>query len=222
MVSIGEEPVEAPEQVLTVAGWLSLEREYVPRVVAGEFLHAHPEAKAALAIAARTFVLRSMRDRPTFGRLTPIPSGEGFQVLAKYATEECFVAAVRTRGVVLRYRGRMILANHVAGAYWNRDGSMGADPTNTERWVTYNVGRAGAEVIPTRLSLRTHPGNRGCLGQNCAEWLARQGCDYRSILRWFYGEDIEFHELDGHAARAGASLAGLLALAFLGMIVGRR
>ena len=43
---MGEEPTEAPERVFTTAGWLSLEREYVPRVVAGEHLHAHPEAKA--------------------------------------------------------------------------------------------------------------------------------------------------------------------------------
>ncbi|MDI1484669.1 SpoIID/LytB domain-containing protein [Polyangium sp. y55x31] len=222
-VPIGAEPSEAPERILTTAGWLSLEREYLPRVVAGEHLHAHPEAKAALAIAARTFVLRAMRDRPTLGRTTAIPSGEQFQVFARGATEECVVAAVATHGVVLRYQGRMILANHVAGAHWNQDGSLGSDPTNTERWVTYNVGRSGRDVIPTRLSFRSHPGNRGCLGQNSANWLAAQGYDRRTILRFFYGEDIEFHELGtGESTGIGRALFGILALAVFGTAMVRR
>ncbi|MDC3959212.1 SpoIID/LytB domain-containing protein [Polyangium jinanense] len=128
-IPIGEEHTEAPERILTTAGWLSLELEYVPRIVAGEHLHAHPKAKAALAIAARTFVLRAMRDRPTLGRTTSIPSGPQFQVFSRYSGEGYVKAATRTRGIVLRYQGRMILANHVAGAYWNPDGSHGPDPT---------------------------------------------------------------------------------------------
>ncbi|WP_170320058.1 SpoIID/LytB domain-containing protein [Polyangium spumosum] len=219
---IGEEPTEAPERVFTSAGWLSLEREYVPRVVAGEHLHAHPEAKAALAIAARTYVLRAMRDRPALGRTTAIPSGEQFQVFARYSGEGCAEAAMRTRGIVLRYQGQMILANHVAGAYWKPDGSHGPDPTNTERWVTYNAGRRGRDVIPTRLSLRSHPGNRGCMGQHCAHWLAMQGYDYVTILRFFYGEDIEFHELSsGENTGLGQVLFGVLALAVFGIAMRR-
>ncbi|MDI1444878.1 SpoIID/LytB domain-containing protein [Polyangium sp. 6x1] len=220
---LGEEPTEAPERILTTAGWLSLEREYVPRVVAGEHLHADPEAKAALAIAARTFVLRAMRDRLTLGRTTAIPSGARFQVIAPSATADCLEAAARTRGIVLRYQGRMILANHVAGAHWNLDGSQGSDATNTERWVTYNVGRRGRDVIPTRLSLRSHPGNRGCLGQNSSNWLAAQGYDHRTILRLFYGEDIEFHELGGGKSTGiDRALVGILALAVVGTVMMRR
>ncbi|WP_281312499.1 SpoIID/LytB domain-containing protein [Polyangium sp. y55x31] len=220
---LGAEPAQAPERVLTTAGWLSLEHEYVPRVVAGEHLHAHPEAKAALAIAARTFVLRAMRDRPTLGRTTPIPSGEGFQVFARGASEECVIAASVTQGIVLRYQGRMILANHVAGAYWKPDGSLGSDPTNTERWVTYNLGRRGGDVIPTGLSLRSHPGNRGCLGQHCANWLAAQGYDHRTILRFFYGDDVELHELASRerTGLVGRALWGVLALAIIGITMRR-
>jgi len=218
---MGEEPTEAPERVFTTAGWLSLEREYVPRVVAGEHLHAHPEAKAALAIAARTFVLRAMRDRPTLGRTTAIPSGQHFQVFAKSAPDACREAASRTRGIVLRHQGRMILANHVAGASWNRDGSHSHDPTNTERWVTYNLGRRGMDVVPTGLSLRSHPGNRGCLGQHCANWLAAHGHDYRTILRFFYGEDVEFYEMGSGKSPVGRALWGVLALAIFGNTVRR-
>lgn len=226
-IVLGEEPTGAPERVLTVAGWMSLEHEYVPRVVAGEHLRAHFEAKAALAIAARTFLLRAMRDRPTLGRLTAIPNGQDFQVFAQGATDECVAASLSTRGVVLRHRGRLILANHVAGAYWNANGTLGADPTKTERFVTYNVGRSGPAIIPTPIASSTHPGNRGCLGQNCAHFLAGQGYDHRMILRFFYGEDIEFHELGNNEIgtqrkTAGAAALAFVALGLLGMTIGRK
>jgi hypothetical protein len=225
-IVLGQEPTEAPERVLTVAGWMSLDEEYVPRVVAGEYLRARFEAKAALAIAARTYALRSMRDRPTLGRSTPIPNGEDFQVFARSATDECIAASLQTRGVVLRHHGRMILANHVAGAVWNFDGSISPDPTKTERWVTYNIGRSGPAVIPTPIALRTHPGNRGCMGQNCAHFLAGQGYDHRMILRFFYGEDIELSELgkremSTQEKKNGATALAFVALAMLGMTIGR-
>jgi len=225
-ILLGAEPTEAPERVLTIAGWMSLDDEYVPRVIAGEHLQAFFESKAALAIAARTYLLRSMRDRPTFGRSTPIPSGDSFQVFARSATAECVAASLHTRGIVLRHGGRIILANHVAGAYWSVNG-VGADPTHTERFVTYNVGRSGPAVIPSSIALRTHPGNRGCLGQNCAQFLAGQGYDHRMILRFFYGDDIEFYELGKHEISrqrqtGGVTGVALVALAVLGMTIGRR
>ncbi|TKC93706.1 SpoIID/LytB domain-containing protein [Polyangium fumosum] len=222
MIPIGAEPGEAPARVLTVAGWLSLDNEYVPGVVAGEHVNAHPEAKAALAIAARTYVLRAMRDRSGLGLTAPIPNGEGFQVFAQRPSDECMTAAARTRGMVLRYRGRLVLANHVAGAYRTTNGGLGPDPTNTERYVTYNIGRSGASVIPTRLSLRSHPGNRGCFGQHCAHWLGTQGIDHPTILRVFYGEDIEVHALDNRQrATLEPKLMGMM-LALVGLMILRR
>ncbi|MDC3958546.1 hypothetical protein KEG38_32120 [Polyangium jinanense] len=205
---------EAPERILTVEGWLSLEEEYLPRVCAGEHLHAHPEAKAAIVIAARTFVLRAMRDHPTLGRVTPIKNGAMFQAFARRASEECVAAAQRTRGFVMRYGGKLILANHVAGAPWREDGSRELDASGTEKYVTYNFGRSGADVIPTRLALTTHPGNRGCLSQNGAHWLGDHGLDCEKILRFFYGEDIKIVQF---GVRQVGSLAGLVALAALGV-----
>ena len=195
------EPVALPPAILTKGGWISLEDEYVPRVCAGEVPRStHPEAKAALAIAARTFVVRAMRDHPTLGMSTPVPSGPQFQVMARSAGAGCREAAARTRGKVLLYRGRLILANHVAGAPWGPDGLPGKDPTETERFVTYNDGLRGSAVVPTNLALRAHPGNRGCMSQNGAEWLAVHGFDYGSILRFFYGADVEIEAL-GETAR---------------------
>ncbi|UQA60440.1 SpoIID/LytB domain-containing protein [Polyangium aurulentum] len=215
MISL-QEPTEAPSRILTVEGWLSLEEDYLPRVCSGELRDAPPEAQAALVIAARTYVLRAMRDDPRLGRSRPIPNGEGFQVFAGHATAACTVAATRTRGLVVRHNGRMILANYVAGAPWMNDGTLGRDVTNTERWVTYNAGRSGAVVIPTRLSLATHPGNRGCMSQNGAHYLAARGYGYQTILRYFYGDDIELFKLK---TEGNGRLVGVLALAALGLLI---
>lgn len=211
-----DDPEELPSSVLTVDGVLAFEDEYLPRVVAGEHRDAAPEAKAALAIAARTFVLRAMRDHPTLARITPIKNGSSFQAFAKVATPECVAAVERTRGIVMRYQGRLIVANFVAGAPWYGEGQPGKDPTNTERWVTYNAGRSGAEVKPTALTLKTHLGNRGCMSQNGAQWLAEHGRDCWTILRYFYGEDVEFHRFE--ARKASGSALGLVGLAVVGLV----
>ncbi|MDI1444700.1 SpoIID/LytB domain-containing protein [Polyangium sp. 6x1] len=209
------EPDQVPPTVLTVEGELSFEDEYLPRVITGEHSHAAPEAKCALAIAARTFVLRAMRDHPTLGRSTPIVNSQRFQVFARVTTSECAAAATQTRGIVMCHGGRLILANYVTGALWTKDGVPDKDPTNTERWVTYNSGRAGTDVRPTALSLKFHPCNRGCMSQNGAEWLAVHGWNRWSILQFFYGDDIDFPRLSD--ARGGG-LLGLAALALLGLM----
>jgi len=213
---------EIPEQVLTVEGWLSLEDNYLPRVVMGELGNGHPEAKAAQAIAARTYVLRAMRDHPALGRTTPLKNDATFQAMARGTDESCIAATERTRGFVMRYGGRLIIANYVAGALWREDGSRGSDATNTEKWVTYNYGRSGDDVIPTRMSLSSHPGNRGCMSQNGANWLGHHGWDCEQILRFFYGEDIEIVRLGAHEERRVAGLGGLVALGLLGWAIPSR
>ncbi len=213
---------KVPERVFTVEGWLSFEENYLPRVLAGELLHAHPEAHAALAIAARTYVLRAMRDHPTLGRTTPIKNSASFQVFARGADDACIAAVERTRGFVMRYGGRLIVANYVAGALWREDGSQGADASGTEKWVTYNYGLSGTDVIPTRLTLSSHPGNRGCMSQNGAHWLGEHGWDCEGILRFFYGEDIEIVRLGAREERSLAGLSGIVALGLLGWAVAGR
>ncbi len=159
-----------PEEIFTREGWMPFE-EYIARVCTGEMVATtHPEAIAAQAIAARTYVARAMRDHPALGKLAPIPTGPRFQSLAKKAGGAFREAAEATRGLVILYQGRLILANYVAGALWSDGGLPDRDPTSTERWVTYNAGKRGRDVRPTGLSLRTHPGNRGCMSQNGAVW----------------------------------------------------
>lgn len=213
-----------PEEVFTRDGWMPLE-EYVARVCTGELAaDAHPEAIAAQAIAARTYVARAMRDHPALGRMSPIPTGPRFQVMAKSAGEACRDATERTRGKVILYQGRLILANYVAGALWTQGGLPGNDPTSTERWVTYNAGKRGNDVRPTGLSLRTHPGNRGCMSQNGAAWLAANGYHHMSILRFFYGDDIDVRKLEAPTEKADpmkalSSPVGAVVLTALGLIL---
>jgi hypothetical protein len=179
-----------PEMILTVEGWLRFEEDYLPRVVTGENGRAHSEALKAQAIASRTYVLRAMRDDPKLGRTVPIVNSEKFQVFAKKALMTCIAAVEATRGMVAMWQGRLIVANYVAGALWE-GGKPGRDPTKTEKWVTYNEGLTGKSVKPTKLSSVQRSDNRGCMSQNGADWLAREGRSFADILRFFYGADLE-------------------------------
>jgi len=178
--------------VVTVDGAMSLEDEYVPRVCTQENGGADFEALKAQAVAARTYVLRAMRDDKALGtNAKPIQNSQGFQAYASFASEACIQATQATRGVVGRYQGQIVIANFVAGALWNENGSLGSDPTGTEKWVTYNEGLSGTDVHPTPLSYMARSDNRGCMSQNGSDWLALHGYDYVSILRYFYGADLE-------------------------------
>ncbi|HRI71023.1 MAG TPA: SpoIID/LytB domain-containing protein [Polyangium sp.] len=213
-----------PDEIFTRDGWMSFE-DYVARVCTGELAANAPfEAIAAQAIAARTYVARAMRDHPALGKLSPIPTGPRFQVLAKTATAIFREAAEHTRGLVILYQGRLVLANYVAGALWTADGLPDKDPTSTERWVTYNAGKRGRDVQATGLSLRVHPGNRGCMSQNGAMWLANNGYLHEGILRFFYGDDIEIRTLDGPTGKTDPIKAlsnpiGALVIAAVGLML---
>jgi hypothetical protein len=182
-------------KVLTEEGWLDFEDEYLPRVVTGENGRAHPAALKAQAIASRTYALRAMQDNPALGRSEPISNSQKFQVFAKKALLPCIEAVRATRGMVAKYQGKLIIANYVAGAIWD-NGKPGRDPTRTEKWVTYNEGKTGTGVQPTRLSSTKRSDNRGCMSQNAADWLARAGRTYVDILRYFYGADVEITSVD--------------------------
>ncbi len=205
-----------PDRVLTVDGWMHIEDEYLPRVVTRENGQAQPEALKAQAIAARTYLLRAMRDHRSLGRTSPIENTERFQTYAMKATARAREATAVTRGIVGRYRGEMIIANYVAGAHRNEDGSLGPDPTRTERFVTYNEGRTGDAVRPSKLASPARSDNRGCKSQNGADWLARHGRDYRAILRFYYGADLEIEgapAAEDSTTSSEPSAAPLLALA---------
>lgn len=165
--------------------------DYVARVCTRENGAAAFEALVAQAVAARTYVLRAMRDEAPIGTpAKPIPNSQAFQTYAPVASPACAAAGARTRGLVLRYQGTLIIANYVAGARLREDGAFLDDPTRTEKWVTYNRGRAGPQVLPTALSRPDRADNRGCMSQNGSNWMARRGHGFATILRFYYGEDV--------------------------------
>ncbi|MEZ4293852.1 MAG: SpoIID/LytB domain-containing protein [Polyangiaceae bacterium] len=173
----------------TEDGWMELE-DYVARVCTRENGAAAFEALKAQAVAARTYVLRAMRDEAPIGTPDkPLPNSQSFQTYAAVASPACAAATAETRGLLLRYQGALIVANYVAGARLRDDGLFADDPTKTEKWVTYNRGRWGTNVVPTPLSRVDRKDNRGCMSQNGADWMARRGHTFVTILRFYYGED---------------------------------
>ena len=176
--------------VFTVDGPMDFE-EYIARVVTNENGHADTEALKAQAIAARTYVLRAMRDNPSLGtEAHPLVNSQSFQTYATVANAASATATRATAGMVAEYDGALVQANYVAGALLDAQGNASDDPTNTERWVTYNEGLTGSDVRPTPLSGRRSD-NRGCMSQNGADWLSRHGYNAARILRYYYGADLK-------------------------------
>src|SRR6185312_6495071 len=56
----------------------------------------------------------------------------------------------------------------------------------------YNRDHRAKQVRPSPIAKNALAANRGCLSQNGADELSRQGYGWPEILRWFYGDDIEF------------------------------
>jgi lysophospholipase L1-like esterase len=170
--------------------------DYVGRVVTGEMGSSRQiQALKAQAIAARTFVQRALRDDPQLGTVAkPVPNSESFQVAAPIASPLAARAAAETHGGVALYRGRLILANYVAGAPWAPGTWKGIESPKypTERHVTYNAGRRGTAVLPTHQVDPRHRDNRGGMSQNGADALAARGWTWPPILRFFYGSDLDF------------------------------
>ncbi|MCA9614813.1 MAG: hypothetical protein KC586_18780, partial [Myxococcales bacterium] len=116
--------------------------------------------------------------------------------------EEIYEAVRQTQGVVLQYTGRTIAGFFVAGSRNQPPpecrGSTD-DPTNTERYVTYNEGLSGDGITQTRLGFvdPTNLYNRGCLSQNGSHCLAGVGYGYEDMLRFYYGADIEIVVAEG-------------------------
>ena len=182
---------------------LDVENDYVPQVVACENGGASLEALKAQAVAARTYLYYKLQREGSIG------DGQGDQVYTCAATAgaEHRRAAAETSGQVLRYQGTIIAAFYVAGALQSGPDCRGGsnDPTGTEHFVTYNEGLSGGDIEQTSLGW-VDPGNlenRGCQSQNGAHCLSDEGWDADSILRYFYGEDIDVTTAMGPCVEGG-------------------
>ncbi len=181
-------------------GVVDIEDDYVAHVVQCENGAADYQALKAQAVAARSYLYYRLQT----GDGT-IRDGQVDQVYScnRNPTEEQRRAARETAGQVLAYRDVLIAGFYVAGAIPTTEtcvpGPDDRDPTNTERYVTYNQGRSGDELEQTSLGW-INPGNlrnRGCKSQNGANCLSRRGWDYVDILHFYYGADIELVQAVG-------------------------
>lgn len=177
---------------------IDIETDYLPHVVNCENGGAAFEALKAQAVAARTYLYYKL------DRSGTIADGTSDQVYScgREPREEIYEAVRQTEGVVLQYTGRTIAGFFVAGSRNQPPpecrGSTD-DPTNTERYVTYNEGLSGDGITQTRLGFvdPTNLYNRGCLSQNGSHCLAGVGYGYEDMLRFYYGADIEIVVAEG-------------------------
>ncbi len=176
------------------------ESDYLPHVVACENGSAPFEALKAQAVAARTFAYYKMDSSGI------LHDGTGDQVYtcSRQPQQVHYDAVNATAGQVLRYDSVTICSFFVAGAIPSTNDCVAAasdsDPTNTERYVTYNEGLTGNNIHQTTLGWVNSGNdyNRGCLSQNGSSCLdSRRSYDYRDILRFYYGADIAIVTAEG-------------------------
>jgi stage II sporulation SpoD-like protein len=177
---------------VTGKGSIDVETDYIPHVVACENGAAPIEALRAQAVAARTYLYYKLE---TSGSIADGASDQVYTCGRPLGSQH-LAAARDTAGEVLTYHGDVIAAFFVAGAIPSAASCIAvesdSDPTNTERYVTYNEGLSGANVHQTTLGFvsATNYRNRGCQSQNGASCLARRGAVYPDILMFYYGMDI--------------------------------
>jgi hypothetical protein len=194
-------PVEAFCEVNVIGiGWIDAETDYLPHVIQCENGGADMEALKAQAVAARSYMYYKMASSGS------VQDGTGDQVYScgRTPTAEHMAAVAATAGQVLTYSGVVICAFYVAGADPSNRSTCVAtgsdsDPTNTERYVTYNEGLSGNDIEQTTLGW-VDPGNvynRGCKSQWGARCLDERDYDYTQILRFYYGADIGIETAEG-------------------------
>ncbi len=198
-------PLTAYCQAMVVGtGMVDVETNYLPSVVTCENGAASLEALKAQAVSARSYLYYRL------DRTGDINDGTNDQVYScgREPTANAIAAVEATSGIVLQYQGTQVAAFYVAGSKQDPPECRGGtdDPTNTERFVTYNQGKSGDQIEQTTLGF-VSPGNhanRGCKSQNGADCLSDDGWLYDDILRFYYGEDIEMVTAEGDCIIGGA------------------
>ena len=196
-------PLPAAHCDITVdgVGVLSMEEEYLPRVIRCENGGANLEALKAQAIAARAVAYYAIE---TSGSIC---DSQGCQVYGCAGDPEPihYQAVMETSGVYMMNNATLTYGFYVAGDNGVAPPACVGDVSvGTEHWVTYNEGKSGTEVTQTELGFVFDPGdagygqNRGCMSQWGARCLENNnGYDFVDILRFYYGEDIELVQADG-------------------------
>ncbi len=183
---------------VTGTGQVAVETDYLPNVINCEHGGADLETLKAQAIAARSVLYWKL------GTYGSICDGTSCQVYSCGKTPSPIhqQAVDETSGVYLAYNG-----NVTYGAYLAGDPNT-APPEciggESEGSITYNEGKTGTAVEQTGLLWIHDPSdggygqNRGCMSQNGSSCLEdHKGYDFRQILRFYYGQDIEMPQAPG-------------------------
>ncbi|MDX2089582.1 MAG: SpoIID/LytB domain-containing protein [Kofleriaceae bacterium] len=185
-------------------GIRDIETDYLPRVITCENGGAPLEALKVQAVSARSYLYYKIE---TSGSVADGTSDQVYTCGTQPGPQH-YQAVRETAGQVLRYRNVNVAAFFVAGSRNQPAPSCRGstdDPTNTERYVTYNEGLSGNNLRQTTLGFvsPTNYRNRGCMSQNGSACLARAGGrDYRQILQFYYGTDIELVQTVGACVAA--------------------
>jgi hypothetical protein len=180
-------------------GQIDIEGQYLPHVVNCENGGAGFEALKAQAVAARSYLYYKLNE---YGSIGDSQSDQVY-TCGRNPGPQHYAAVEATSGEVLTYQDAVIAAFYVAGAIPSPPMCIGtpndSDQYNTERYVTYNEGLSGDDLIQSTIGW-VDPANiynRGCQSQNGASCLASTGMDYLEILQFYYGEDITVERSEG-------------------------
>ena len=187
------------EVYLPGIGLIDVETDYLPHVVQCENGAADFEALRAQAVAARSYLYYKLDQGEE------IEDGTGDQVYSCGRTPlpDHLDAVEETAGQVMVFDDVTVCGFYVAGAIPSSENCipLEGDPDlfNTERFVTYNWGLFGEDVIQSSLGYvhPDNPFNRGCKSQNGAHCLSENGWDYLDILKFYYGMDIRLERGEG-------------------------
>lgn len=191
-------------------GTLDMEDDYLPHVIQCENDGAGPEALRAQAISARSYAYYKIDVTGS------VMDGQGDQVYSCNKTPQPrhYEAVAATAGQFFLYEDTIVAAFYVAGADPEDRNtciadSGDADPTDTEKYVTYNEGVSGADLEQTTLGWVNagNWANRGCMSQWGSRCLEERGDGFDTIARFYYGQDI------GRAQAAGPCVPGVVASA---------
>ncbi len=206
------------EANVTGVGMVATETDYLPHVVHCENGGAPLESLKAQAVASRTYLAYKMA---TSGSIN---DGQGDQVYTCSSEPDAndIEAVNETSGIVMQYEGESIAAFFVAGADSTPPACMddGADTTDTVQYVTYNQGLSGSSIHQTSLGFvdPTNYANRGCMSQLGSRCLANEGDSFDTILKFYYGADIQIVQSTGPCIIANAADGGSIVEADGGVV----
>jgi hypothetical protein len=194
----GEESSEltVPGKVKVGGHVVDVETDYIPRVVQCENPDAPYESLKAQAVSARTY-LTYRSDRKVLPTITDGQSDQVYTCASNhygsYVAADVRRAVEETRGEVVLWNGKITAGFFVAGSRRTAETCRAtSDPTNTERFVTYNFGLVEGTSDGSKIGVRGDDVNRGCMAQNLANCLAvTASYDYGMLSRYFYGSDVQ-------------------------------